>query len=195
MRFKTIATIICTILLMQTGNTQEEAGFQRKGFVFGLSIGESTSSLTFPDKSVDQTNLGLGFKIGYMLDPNWAILLTSNVSIYDYSGFGRDRKRDFGVLAPSVQYWVSNKLWLLGGFGMGGDNPVIWDIKDVDNDPLETKYYAGLGLVASVGYEIYRSKTNFTVDVKLRTMYRKVEMQEGNTTGFSYGVLLGINFY
>jgi len=60
---------------------------------------------------------------------------------------------------------------------------------------LETKYYSGLGFVASVGYEVYQSKDKFVIDIKARTMYRKVDLQEGNTTGFSFGILVGINLY
>jgi len=33
------------------------------------------------------------------------------------------------------------------------------------------------------------------VDIKARVMYRNVSLQEGNTTGFSYGILVGVNFY
>lgn len=194
MWLKIIATI-CAISLGQLAQAQDNMEFKRKGFVFGTSLGGAITSLEFPDKSQNETDLAINLKVGYMLNPNLAILLTSNISIYDYSGFGRDRKRDFGVLAPSVQYWMNDKLWLLGGIGMGGDNPVFWDIKNPDTDPLETKYYPGLGLIGSVGYEIYQSKNNFTVDIKARTMYRKVNLQEGNTTGFSYGILIGINFY
>lgn len=195
MRLKTIATIICITLLMQTIQAQENSSFQRKGFVFGTSLGGSVSTLQFPDKSLNQTDLGIDLKIGYMLNSNLAILLTSNISIYDYSGFGRDRKRDFGIIAPSAQYWLHDKFWLLGGIGIGGDNPVFWDIKNPDTDPLETKYYSGLGVVTAVGYEVFQSKNNFTIDIKAKAMYRKVQLQEGNTTGFSYGILVGINFY
>jgi len=60
--------------------------------------------LRFPDESESFSDLGIDLKVGYMINTNLAILLTSIVSIYDYTGFGRDRKRDFGVLAPSIQY-------------------------------------------------------------------------------------------
>ena len=194
MWFKTMLTI-CTILLVQFMHAQEDIGFQRKGFVFGTSIGSAVTSIQFPTTSQDETDVAIDFKVGYMLHAKLALLLTSNVSIYDYAGFGRDRKRDFGIVAPSVQYWLHNKLWLLGGIGIGGDNPVFWDVKNPDDDPLETKYYAGLGVVTSVGYEVYRSKHNFAIDIKAKAMYRNVNLQEGHSTGFSYGLLLGINFY
>jgi len=195
MRFKIIALIICTTFFTQSVDAQLKSDFQRKGFVFGSSFGLAASKLNFPDRSINQTGLGIDLKIGYMLNPKLAILLTSNVSVYDYSGFGRDRKRDFGVLSPSLQYWLNDKIWLLGGVGIGGDNPVFWDVKNPDTDPLETTYYSGLGIVASAGYEIFRLNNNFTIDIKGRVMYRKVNLQEGNTNGISYGILVGINFY
>lgn len=195
MRIITFIFIICTFLPAQYLLGQENSSIQRKGLVFGSSLGITNTSLKFPNKSENFSNLGLDLKIGYMINPKLAILLTSNVSIYDYSGFGRDRKRDFGVVSPSVQYWLSNKLWLLGGIGIGGDNPVFWDIRDPDADPLETKYFSGLGVVTSIGYELFQLNRNLVVDIKARVLYRKVNLLEGSTTGFSYGLLLGINFY
>lgn len=195
MRLKTIIIVTCTVLSFQYSQAQEASSFQRKGFVIGTSLGFANTNLKFPAKSENFSNLGLDFKIGYMINPRLALLLTSNVSIYDYSGFGRNRKRDFGVLAPSVQYWLNKKLWLLGGIGIGGDNPVFWDIKSPDEDPLETKYFSGFGFVSSIGYELFRLNNNLVVDIKARVMYRNVKLQEGDTTGLSYGILMGINFY
>lgn len=195
MRFKIILLAMCSIFFAQTIVAQVKTDFQRKGFVFGTSLGIANSKLDFPDKSEMQTDLGIDLKIGYMLNPRIAILLMSNVSIYDYSGFGRDRKRDFGVLSPSIQYWLKDKYWISGGIGIGGDNPVFWDIENPDIEPLETKYYSGLGIFGSAGYELFQSKNNFTIDIKGRIMYRKVSLQEGGTTGISYGILVGFNFY
>lgn len=160
-----------------------------------MSSGVAKSNLKFPNMSLNQTNLGIDLKVGYMLNPKLAILLMSNVSIYNYSGFGRNRKRDFGVLAPSLQYWLKDKLWLIGGIGIGGDNPVFWDIQNPETDPLETKYFSGFGIVGTVGYELFKSNKNFTIDIKGKVMYRNVNLQEGNTTGISYGILIGFNFY
>lgn len=175
---------------------QEDKTIHRKGFVFGASYGTGYSIFKFPDNEQRELGFALDVKLGYMIKPDIALLLTTNVSIYDYSGFGRDRKRDFGILAPSIQYWLNDKIWLLGGIGLGGDNPVFWDIdfENVDNDPLETKYFNGLGFVTAVGYEIYRRK-NMVLDLKSKISYRNVEMQEGKTNGVSFALLLGINFY
>lgn len=195
MHLKNIITIFSTFILMNFSFAQENQLFERKGFVFGTSLGVAATKLNFPNKTQNDIDLGIDLKIGYMIKPNLAILLTSNISIYDYSGFGRNRKRDFGVLAPTAQYWLNKNFWVQGGLGIGGDNPVFWDIENPDNDALETKYYNGLGVVTSVGYEVYQSNKNFTIDIKVRAMYRNVDLQEGDTRGFSYGILIGANFY
>lgn len=195
MRLNYITTVILAFLIIQTIIGQENSSFEKKGFVIGTSFGVSKTTLKFPEQSENHTDLGIDLKIGYMIKSNLAVLLISNISIYDYSGFGRDRKRDFGVLAPSIQYWLRSKTWIQGGIGIGGDNPVFWDIKNPDKNPLETKYYSGLGAMTAIGYELYQSKKTFTVDIKIRALYRKVELQEGRTTGFSYGVQIGVNMY
>lgn len=64
----------------------------RDGFVFGSSIGISHSVQSFPNKSQNNTDFGFDLKLGYMIKPNIALLLTSNVSGYDYTGIGRARK-------------------------------------------------------------------------------------------------------
>ncbi len=195
MKLKSYIISFCILFSFQFIQAQENSNVQRRGFVFGASAGIANSIINYPNQSDQFSDLALDFKIGYMIKSNLALLLTSNVSIYDYSGFGRDRKREFGVLAPTVQYWLPHKLWIQGGIGIGGDNPVFWDIKNPDEDELETKYYSGLGLITALGYEIYQSENHFIVDLKLKAMYRKVTIQEGQTSGFSYGLLIGISMY
>lgn len=191
-----LSTVLLLSVFMNGVYAQKDKEIHRKGLVFGTSYGAGYSMLNFPDKNQSELGFALDVKLGYMIKQDLAILLTTNVSIYDYSGFGRDRKRDFGILAPSVQYWVNDKFWVLGGVGLGGDNPVFWDIDfdNVDTDPLETKYYNGLGFVTAVGYEIYQRK-NIAFDLKTKISYRNVEMQEGKTNGVSIALFVGINFY
>jgi len=190
-----VISLFVSFSFINSAFAQEHTEFERKGFVFGIGLGGAASILKFQDASEQHTDLGIDLKIGYMINADLAILLTTNVAVYDYSGFGRDRKRDFGVLAPTVQYWFHEKFWLLGGIGIGGDNPVFWDIENPDEDPLESIYYSGLGFIASAGYEIFRSKKNFTIDLKARAMYRQVKIQKSNTSGYSFGLLLGGNLY
>ena len=191
MKYLFSALLIC---LITSAYSQSNQDVYRKGFVFGTAIGVSHSIHNFPNNKQNNTDIGLDFKVGYMIRPNMALLLSSNVSSYDYSGVGRDRKRDFGIVAPTIQYWLNDKLWVLGGVGLGVDAPIFWDIKNPDANREETKYYTGLGGVTALGFDIYRKK-NFTVDIKTRLTYRNVQLQEGRACGFSPAVLIGINFY
>ena len=186
--------IICFISLSTLAYSQEEHSIVRKGFVFGTSIGISHSLLTFPSKKHNEAHLALDFKIGYMLKSNIALLLTSNTSVYSYSGIGRDRLRDFGVLAPSIQYWYTDKVWIMGGIGLGIDAPVFFDIKDPDLNEEERVYHNGLGIIGAIGYEFYQGK-KFMIDLKAKITYRNVNIIEGKTTGISPAILIGINFY
>lgn len=190
---KSIITI-CLISLTSITYSQTREPIIRKGFVIGTSIGVSHTIQSFPSKSQNNTGFGFDLKLGYMIKPNMALLLTSNVSGYDYSGIGRSRKRDFGVLAPTVQYWFRERFWALTGIGLGLDAPVFFDIEDPDNQKEETGYHSGLGIVAAVGYEFYQGK-NFAIDLKARMTYRNVDITEGKTTGVSPTILIGINFY
>ncbi len=172
---------------------QNQPTHTKKGFLFGTSLGVASSMHSFPGKSQNNVDFGFDFKVGYWLKPQLALLLTSNVSAYEYSGIGRTRKRDFGVLAPSIQYWFKERFWILGGLGLGLDAPVFFDIQDPDIHKEETKYYTGFGLVGAIGYDIYRSE-RFTLDLKARVTYRNVNMPEGKTQGISPSLLIGINF-
>ena len=180
----------CIFGLTAFGQTKNE--MQRKGLLFGLSAGIANSNLTFPNEKQNNTNLALNWKVGYMLNPKLAILLNGAVSIYEYDLTDRKRLRDFGGVFASAQYFVKDKFWLLGGVGIGTDAPVFYDLKP--ENTVETKYYSGLGLVSSVGYEIYRKK-NFALDVQARINYSSVALPIGKTKGFTTALLLGINFY
>jgi hypothetical protein len=190
---KSILTVFL-ITLVSVLHSQNKPLIEKKGFVFGTSFGLSHSIQTFPNKLQNNTDFGFDLKFGYMLKPNVALLLTSNISAYDYIGIGRPRKRDFGVLAPSVQYWLHEKFWVLAGIGLGVDAPVFFDIKDPENNKEETQYHTGLGILGAVGYDFYHGKS-FTFDLKARMTYRNVNITEGKTTGFAPSILIGVNFY
>ena len=104
----------------------------------------------------------------------------------------RKRSRDFGGVFASAQYFLKDKFWVLGGIGIGTDAPVFYNIKPANTG--ETEYYSGLGLVSSVGYEVYRKK-NFAIDLQARINYSNVNLPIGKTNGFTTALLLGINFY
>ena len=190
MKSITLFGICCLLNLSVFAQSKNE--ILRKGFMFGFSSGISNSNLNFPTKKQNNTNLALNWKVGYMLNPKLAVLLNGAVSIYDYDLSERKRLRDFGGVFASAQYFVTNKFWALGGIGIGTDAPVFYDLKP--ENTVETKYYSGLGIVSSVGYEIYRKK-NFTFDLQVRINYSNVNLPIGKTNGLTTALLLGINLY
>lgn len=190
MKFNIILVISCVLGLTTFGQTKNE--IKRKGLVFGTSFGIANSILSFPTKNQNFTNLALNWKIGYMVHPKLALLANQAVSIYEYDLTDRKRLRDFGGVFVSAQYFVREKIWILGGIGIGTDAPVFYDVKP--ENKLESDYYSGLGLVSSIGYEIYR-KNNFALDLQARINYSNVNLPIGKTNGFTSALLLGINFY
>ena len=191
MKYCFFALLICVVSLSYS---QNNPNFHRQGFLFGTALGVSHSIQTFPSNKQNNTGIALDFKVGYMVKSNLALLLTSNVSSYDYSGVGRNRKRDFGIVAPTIQYWLNDRFWILGGVGLGVDAPIFWDIEKPEINKGETQYHTGLGAVTALGFEIYRKK-NFVLDIKTRLTYRNIKLQEGRSYGFSPAFLLGVNLY
>lgn len=171
---------------------QNKEGIERKGFVFGFSSGLANTSLNFPSKEQNNTNLALNWKAGYMLKPKLALLINGAVSIYEYDITNRKRFRDFGGVFASAQYFATEKVWILGGIGIGTDAPVFYDLKP--ENQIETEYYSGLGFLSSIGYEFYQRK-KFALDLQARFNYCNVNLPIGKTNGFSFAVLLGFHFY
>lgn len=189
---KLFTILILSFVLSLSAFGQSKNEIQRKGLVFGFSTGIANSNLNFPSKNQNNTNLAINWKIGYMLNPKMALLVNGAVSIYKYDLSDRNRLRDFGGVFASAQYFVSDKLWILGGIGIGTDAPVFYDLKP--ENEIETKYYSGFGLISSVGYEIF-CKKNFALDLQARINYNNVDLPIGKAKGFTTAILIGINFY
>ena len=189
---KSLTILVISSMLGISAFAQSKNEILRKGFMFGFSTGIANSTLTFPTKKQNNTNLALNWKVGYMLNPKFAVLLNGAVSIYEYDLSDRKRLRDFGGVFASAQCFVTDKFWALGGIGFGTDAPVFFDLKP--ENTMETKYYSGIGVVSSIGYEIYRKK-KFALDLQARINYSSVNLPVGKTNGFTTALLIGINFY
>lgn len=189
---KLISQLAIFSILSISAFAQEKTDITRKGIVFGFSTGIANSKLYFPNKHQNNTNLALNWKIGYMATSKLAILLNGAVSIYEYDLSDRKRLRDFGGIFASTQYFVTDRIWVLGGIGIGTDAPVFFDLKP--ENEIEKKYYSGIGAIVGCGYEIYR-KNNFALDLQARVNYNNVHLPIGKTNGFTAALLLGINFY
>ncbi|MFN3848098.1 MAG: hypothetical protein ACK4NY_01660 [Spirosomataceae bacterium] len=184
--------LILSILIGYMCAGQNKATIQRKGFMGGISVGFAHSKIPFPIKSTNYNDLALNWKIGYFISPKAALLLNGAVSVYDYSLSGRPRKRDFGGLYPSYQYFLNKNLWVLGGIGLATEAPVFYDLKTDNQD--ETKYYFGTGVLTAIGYDLVRLK-KAVINVQIRTNWNSINKSDSKLNGLSTGICLGVNFY
>jgi hypothetical protein len=76
---------------LSVAHAQSKTAIRRQGFVFGTSVGAANSFQKFPGITRENTDFALALKAGYMLNQNLAVLLTTNVSGYDYDGTGSTR--------------------------------------------------------------------------------------------------------
>jgi hypothetical protein len=189
---KAITTAILSMAFGLTGASQSENTIHRKGILFGFSAGVANSTLSFPSTTQNHTNLALNWKLGYMVRPKIGVLLNGAVSIYEYNLSDRKRLRDFGGVFLSTQYFLNDKVWVLGGIGIGTDAPVFYDVQP--EQKIETEYYKGFGLISSIGYEIWKKK-NFAIDLQGRLNYSSVDLPIGKNNGFTASILLGITIY
>ena len=165
---------------------------QRKGFVFGTSIGVSSLQLTTSQSGRESQFVSSfpNFKIGTMVSSKTAIVVLLPGSLYKYKGVGRERDRGFEGIIPSVQYWVKDRFWVLGGVGLTLDAPAFYDIKD----ETERKFYFGPAMVLSSGYELW-SKGKFAIDLQARMHYGYAAVPEGTKTGLALNFMIGFNWY
>jgi hypothetical protein len=184
--------LLTSIAIVGHAQNNSESNFERKGFVFGASLGASYMSLNFHSHP-RQTEMSASFpniKAGAMISSRTALLLVLPGSIYTYDIEGRSRDRGFEGIVPSVQYWFSDRWWVLGGIGLGMDAPAFYDIESED----ERKFYFGTALIAGVGYEVWRER-KFALDVQSRIHLGTASRPEGKFRGTAFDVLVGFNWY
>jgi hypothetical protein len=147
----------------------------RGGFTALVDIGAGVQN----DASIDLTEVGiagLSVGVGSFLTRDFALMFRlagTNVS-YDFGAAG-DYGQVSGVAAPTVQYWLSDRLNIEAGAGWG-----FWRSADADED--ET----GLGLILGAGLTIFnRGKHNLQFGVQ----YTPAFTNPGtiHNVGFTFG--------
>lgn len=188
-----IACVVITFLSSVTyaQNSNQESTTQREGFIFEFVVGgglisledsagiqtfdESQGTFVFPD-----------LKLGFMLNENLAITLSTPGNIYEF----QDNDRHFGGLIPSVQYWVKDNWWIHVGIGLAIDAPALYDIKDSVNDD----WNFGCAVMASTGYEFYKKK-NFALNVQSKLVLGRVNLgSDAHRDAVIFNVGLGFSW-
>lgn len=164
----------------------------RQGLIFGTAIGASYINLTKEGTpKQEETSFSLpNFKIGYMLNNNFALVVNLPGTVYKFKDSGRKRDRGFEGIIPSIQYWPKNNWWISAGAGLCMDAPAFYDIKD----STERKFYFGPGLICGTGCELWK-KNNFALDIQSRLHYGYTNMPGGNKKGLAFTIALGFNWH
>ena len=164
---------------------------QKGDVLIGTAIGFSTLKLDSENyQSGSQTGMSFpNIKIGKMISNKTALLVYLPGTIYDFENADRDRQRGFEAILISAQYWVQNRIWLMGGIGLGLDAPVFYDIKT----PEERNFNIGYSAAAAVGFDVLKFKKS-VIDIQGRVHYGSIDIGEEQLKGSAFTILVGYNF-
>jgi hypothetical protein len=187
---KPLLTILTFLILFTNLEAQNrQTGPDRKGFVIGLSAGAGYMVIngdaapeTFDGADISLPNL----KIGWMLKPNTAILLSMPGMAYDANGV--DRSVD--ALVPTVQHWIKPDWWINGGIGLSMDSPAFYE----DDKKGQDKLILGPAAMFSTGYELYQ-KGRFTIDVQTTIQVGRLYTDQSHYDACAVLAGIGFNFY
>lgn len=184
-----IITIIIMLASTQAFAQTNQSEPNRKGFVIGVSAGAGYLSIegdnapeVFEGGDLSLPNL----KIGWMLTPNTALLLSNPGMAYEADGV--DRSID--AVVPSIQHWMRPNWWVNGGIGLSMDTPAFFE----DDKKGQDNLIVGPAFMISTGYEIYK-KGKFTIDLQGTVQAGRLFT---NNTHYDAGMILagvGFNFY
>ena len=186
---KSFLFLLCTFLSIAIYG---QSSFERKGFFLGSAFGAGV--LTLSSSLIgENTQTGATFpnlKAGTMVSENTAAVLLLPGTVYAFKWGEEERARGFEGFFPSVQHWVADRWWILGGAGLGMDAPAFYDIKD----KADRKFYFGPAAVAGTGFEIFR-KGPFALDLQGRVHYARINAPEGKREGLAFNFMVGITRY
>ena len=167
------ALVVLAVLVSGDGAFAQDRG----GFTALVDAGVGVQN----DSGIEETDTGLAglsFGVGGFFNKDFALMfrLTGTNVSYDFGGAG-DYRQTSGVMAPTVQYWLSDKVNVEAGAG--------WGFWSGDTDEDET----GLGLILGTGVTLLnRGKHNLQFGVQ----YSPAFTDPG--TVHSVGFTLGYQF-
>lgn len=189
--YKIILITCLSLGILSAINSQTE-GLEKKGLLFGVAVGASQATLSIGEGAREKSS-GISLpniKVGKSISEKVAVLLYLPGSLYEYNNNGRTRDRGFEAILPSVQFWPSERMWLLTGIGLGMDAPVFFDIKSEE----ERNFNFGYAFTLGAGYELIHFN-NKTIDLQARFHYGSIETELGKLQGRAFSILLGFNIF
>jgi hypothetical protein len=123
---------------------------ERGGFTLLVNLGVGIQN----DTALEESAVGLAganLGIGGFVTPNLAILGRFSSTNVTYDTVLGDYAQVSGVVAPTVQYWLNDKVNLESGVGIG-----LWSAEDESDQ--------GVGLILGAGFTVFnRGKHNLQV--------------------------------
>lgn len=152
--FVRVFTLSALVLGATASTASAQSAPDRNGFTLLVNLGTGIQN----DAGLEKTSVGLGganLGIGGFVTPDLAISARfSGTNVEHETPLGYVNQVS-GVLAPTVQYWLNDKVNVEAGVGLG-----IWSV-DEDEDEASDR---GLGLILGVGFTVFnRGKHNLQV--------------------------------
>ena len=187
---KNVLMLALSLFALTAFAQQEAQEIERKGFIIGFSAGAGVVSISDSNQEVpfDEAHGGFSFpnlKFGWMVSDRLAIMANLPGMSYEYD----DKDRSFDALIPSVQYWMKDRWWINGGFGLAMDSPAIYEKNDGEG------WNFGCAVAASTGFELVQKK-KFVLDLQTQLMLGRTFLKNDQyRDGVALSVGLGFNWY
>ncbi|MFN7983713.1 MAG: hypothetical protein U0Q11_17850 [Vicinamibacterales bacterium] len=191
--------VMATVLTMGASafaQSDVDARKPRAGMVFGAAAGVGRLSVSGPGAD-GQPHWAASFpdvQVGHMLSDRVAFVVLLPGTTYHYTSTvtgDRTRTRGFEGIMPSLQMWLTDRVWVKGGVGLALDAPAFYDIRNAS----ERDFHVGPGYSVSVGRDVWQ-RTNHAVDIRAQLHGGRANLSDGaHRQGAAVSVLVGFTRY
>jgi hypothetical protein len=123
---------------------------RRVGFTLEGSLGLGVTRMASGDKAEHFVGLsGLNVAIGGFVGPDTALTLRIAGGTFKTDRFGPDLRYTSAFAGPAVQRWVTDRLFIGGGLGLG-----VYGTSGSDVDEVDADSESGFAVDLRFGYDI-----------------------------------------